>query len=90
MAGINKGDILRATHGIIDKKPVTYITVKDKVVKEKLEKLPDVITTGEDQNGDLWVAIPKEVSLKDFVSKVVASLRYKNKLVRALSSIVYQ
>lgn len=74
---LQKGDILRATHGVIEGLPVTYIFLKDKNIKEKLEKAPNVVKTGEDPNGDLWIAIPKKVALKDFLAKapVAASFR---------------
>ena len=66
---IQKGDILRVTHGVLNSQPVVYIYVKDKVVLEKLKDLPDVIKTGEDANGDIWLVIPKTISLKDFINK---------------------
>ena len=59
MAGLNKGDIVRLQHGVLSDKPVTYITVKNNEIKKKLENSPDIVGTGE-QNGELWLASPKE------------------------------
>jgi hypothetical protein len=66
---IQKGDILRATHGVLNNQPIVYVYVKNQQVLDKLKDLPDVIKTGSDPNGDLWVVIPKTISLKDFVKK---------------------
>lgn len=71
---IQKGDILRATHGVLNNQPIIYVYVKNKDVLDKLKDIPDVIKTGSDPNEDLWLVIPKTISLKDFVKKADAPI----------------
>jgi len=67
MSKVQKGDIIRSDHGVLKGIPVTFVTVKDESVKEKLSKHPKVVDTGE-KNGELWIAIPRKLPLKDFVA----------------------
>ena len=72
---IKKGDILRTQYGTLDNQPITYITVKDINVRNTLEKHPKVIKVGENIRGksndkDYWLAIPRGVSLKNFIDEM--------------------
>jgi len=74
MAGLDKGDIVRLQHGVLSDKPVTYITVKNEEIKKKLENSPDILGTGE-KNGELWLAVPRETRIADFINKATAKVK---------------
>lgn len=74
IAALNKGDITRASHGMLDGQPVTYLTLKDKSIFGLLESHPQVMSKGE-KNGELWVAIPRDLRLKEFSDSVLAKIQ---------------
>jgi len=74
VAALGKGDITRASHGMLDGQPVTYLTLKDKNVLDLVGNNPTVVSRGE-KNGELWVAIPRATRLKDFSDSVVDKIQ---------------
>ena len=72
---LNKGDVLRANHGVIDNQPVTYIYVKNMDIRSLLENHPQVIKVGEDKLGtdkpEYWLAIPRGLQVKKFVDEAL-------------------